>query len=198
MLSSGRIDSKKLILCVDDDQDTCELLETFLTDYQITTISNGTEALALARSRPFHLYVFDVWLGDMTGIDLCRQIRAFDANTPAVFFSAAAYEKDRREALAAGGQAYIVKPVDFFELQQVINQLLIKADLRSLEAKTAEIAAMRDEIQDRLARVEATFDKADKVAFKHKAKQVYLRAGGTPANFEWLWDEILNTESQPY
>jgi DNA-binding response OmpR family regulator len=198
MFSSGCINNNKLVLCVDDDQDTCELLETFLTDYKITTVGNGAEALALARSRPFHLYVFDIWLTDMSGIELCRQIRTFDANTPVIFASAAAYDKDRREALAAGGQAYIVKPLDFSELERTIKQLILKADLQSLEAKTAEIAAMRDQIQDRLERVEATFNMARKAAFKHKARQVYLGAGGTLANFEYLWDEILNTESLNY
>ena len=52
----------------------------------------------------------------MTGVDLCRQIRQFDNNTPIIFCSGAVSNVDRQEALSAGAQCYFAKPVDPDEL----------------------------------------------------------------------------------
>jgi DNA-binding response OmpR family regulator len=194
MPHAGEIAGKKHILCVYDNLSTRVLLTAFLNDYQVTIVSNGREARILARRHPFHLYVLDTRLADMSGIELCRCIRTFDANTPIIFFSADADEETRKEALAAGAQAYLVKEIDFLALGQTINQFIFKAELRSLDAKLAEIAAVRDEVQDRLARAEANIDKANKAFFKHRARRAYLAAGGTHANFAALWDQVMRTE----
>lgn len=113
------------ILCVEDDEDTCEMLAVAMEgDYELVTAGSVAEGLRLAQSDGFALYILDNWLPDGTGIELCQQIRAFDPRTPIIFCSGVAPERDQQEATEAGAQAYLVKPVLPEELMQAIAQLL--------------------------------------------------------------------------
>jgi len=101
------------ILHVDDDQDTRELV-TFvlaLNNYQVVAAENCDDALMMARSSQFDLYLIDNWMAGRSGVDLCKKLREFDPLTPVLFYSGAAYESDKQQAFAAGGQGYLVKPV---------------------------------------------------------------------------------------
>ena len=92
------------ILYVEDDQDTRELVTCVLTmnNYRIVSADNCDGALMLARSSQFDLYLIDNWMAECTGIDLCKKLREFDALTPILFYSGAAYEADKQQAFAAG------------------------------------------------------------------------------------------------
>ncbi len=108
------------ILCVEDDPDTLELITVFLESvgYSITPVGTSSEALTSARETRFDLYILDIGLSDKDGIRLCREIRAFDAITPVVFFSG--YPDLKSAALAAGAQEFLPKLVDFDELAEKI------------------------------------------------------------------------------
>src|SRR4051794_15995703 len=98
--------NKLRILYIEDHQDTRDLVTFVLRErgFEIVTCRTMTEGLALAKTGSFNLYLLDSWLPDGSGIDLCRQIRQFDYTTPVVFYSAAAYSKDRQNAMHAGAQ----------------------------------------------------------------------------------------------
>jgi DNA-binding response OmpR family regulator len=81
------------------------------------------EALHLAQTNHFDLYLLDNWIVGGSRIALCKKLREFDATTPILFYSGAAYESDKQEALASGAQAYLVKPVDIDELVETVRRL---------------------------------------------------------------------------
>ncbi|MGH9762276.1 MAG: response regulator transcription factor [Blastocatellia bacterium] len=83
-----------------------------------------TAGIDLARKHRFVLYLLDSHLPDGSGVDGCKSIRQFDAITPIVFCSAAAYERDHRLAFEAGAQAYFDKPIDFDGLLEVVETLI--------------------------------------------------------------------------
>jgi DNA-binding response OmpR family regulator len=112
------------ILLVEDEEDARELAALTLTDYALDCASNFEEGLRLARQRNFDLYILDSWLPDKSGVELCRAIREFDPHTPILFYSAAAYDRDIEEALRAGAQDYLVKPVVPDELMHAVAQLI--------------------------------------------------------------------------
>ena len=106
------------ILYVEDDEDTRELVTYVLANSQFTVVAaaNGDEALKLARTNNFDLYVIDNWMSGGSGIDLCKKLREFDTWTPILFYSGAAFERDKQQAFAAGAQGYLVKPAGPDEL----------------------------------------------------------------------------------
>ena len=66
--------------------------------------------MALIRAAQFDLIILDNKLGQGSGIELCQTMCVICPETPVIFYSAAAYESDRQEALQAGARAYITKP----------------------------------------------------------------------------------------
>jgi len=114
------------VLYIEDHEDTRELVTLVLQQrsYEVVTGSTIKSGVALAGSQHFDLYLLDSWLPDGSGLDLCRQIREFDEVTPIVFYSAAAYEIDRSEAIESGAQAYLVKPSQPSELCNLVTSLI--------------------------------------------------------------------------
>jgi two-component system alkaline phosphatase synthesis response regulator PhoP len=100
------------VLCADDNQDLCELLVMLLgkSGIEVRLASNAYDALRLAHDESFDLYMLDSQFSDKDGFELCRQLREMDQSTPILFFSGAAYDRDKQKAAAAGANAYVVKP----------------------------------------------------------------------------------------
>ena len=100
------------VLCVDDDEDSREMLSLILKFWRIDTKTVGTaaEALSLIEAECFDLYLLDGWLPDLDGFELCRRLRNVDPHTPILFFSGAAYEVDKKRGIEAGADAYVTKP----------------------------------------------------------------------------------------
>lgn len=122
---------QKHILCVDDDKDSCELITYMLKsahgDFEVTAVNSSSEAVNLIAEKAFDLYVLDYRLPEMSGIELCKIIREIDTETPVIFFSAMAFEKDRKAALEAGANAYLVKPNDVERFTETVENLLKNA-----------------------------------------------------------------------
>jgi len=124
--------TKKRILCVDDDRDTCLMLETLfgLSGYEVTSAMTIADASRLAKKGSFDLYLLDWIFSDGTGIELCQYIRMFDTKTPILFCSGVAYEADINRAMSAGAQGYLVKPTEIENLIQTVRDCL-PSDARS-------------------------------------------------------------------
>jgi len=105
-------DVKCRILCVDDHQDTSEMLQLLLSDedYEVETCGTMEEARQLAESREFDLYVLDKRLPDGTGLELCKTLNLLTPGVPCIFYSGDAYEIHRHEAIQAGAADYVAKP----------------------------------------------------------------------------------------
>lgn len=104
--------SKSRVLCVDDDEDACEMLSVLMNSYgiDVTCARSAVDAWPLIKAECFDLFLLDAWLPRLDGFEFCRQIREFDSNTPILFYSGAAYDADKQKGIAAGANAYVTKP----------------------------------------------------------------------------------------
>ena len=121
-------EARKRILCVEDDEDTRGMMDALLSEYGYEPViaASLSDALEKARSGGLALCILDHWITEGDGVALCRQIRALDPHTPIMFYSGAGYEADIQNGLAAGAQAYLVKP-DFDHLKPTIDRLIDEA-----------------------------------------------------------------------
>jgi DNA-binding response OmpR family regulator len=117
---------KARILCTEDDIDTRDLVRLILEleGFEVISADSAEEAISLARSGHFDLYLLDNWTPGISGDNLCRKLREFDSTTPVLFYSGAAYESDKARALAAGAQGYVVKPASEGQLVSEIHDLI--------------------------------------------------------------------------
>jgi CheY-like chemotaxis protein len=120
------------ILYVDDNADSREVISLMLNiaddKYDVTTVDSADKAINLIKGQNYDLYILDYRLPEIDGIELCRQIRQFDTLTPIIFYSGAAYTAERERAIAAGANAYLVKPNDLDNLTETVKLLLSKSE----------------------------------------------------------------------
>jgi len=127
---------------VEDDADTRELVSYVLAraSYEVVVAETPEQAARLAQTASFDLYLIDNWMPGASGIELCSWLRKFDNDTPILFYSGAAYEEDKRAALAAGAQGYLTKPADNEKLLKEVSRLISDAR-RARTATNLEIIA---------------------------------------------------------
>ncbi|PYT07462.1 MAG: hypothetical protein DMF60_07040 [Acidobacteria bacterium] len=115
--------TRRRILCVDDDRDTRDMMTALLglEGYDVLTAESVAEGISLALSGNFDLVMLDWVFKDGTGIELCTMIRSTDAATPILFYSGMALSGDMDNAIRAGAQGFLVKPVDFDELLRSVS-----------------------------------------------------------------------------
>jgi DNA-binding response OmpR family regulator len=114
------------ILCTEDDADTRDLIVIMLSasNCDVVTSASSSEAMHLARTQRFDLYLLDNWLPGPSGIELCQELRKLDSKTPILFYFGAAYDKDKRQAQECGAQGYLTKPADSYQLATEVLHLI--------------------------------------------------------------------------
>jgi two-component system OmpR family response regulator len=113
------------ILYAEDNEDASFMLSILLgfSDIDVLPARSTREAFQAAQKRDFDLYLLNSRFSDGSGFELCRQLREFKPQTPIVFYSGDAHETDKQKGLAAGADAYIVKP-DVDNILPTIFQLV--------------------------------------------------------------------------
>jgi len=109
------------VLVVDDDRDTREVLEEVIGQlgHRSESVGDGAEALAAEHARPADVILSDWSMPEMTGVELCRRVRARESGDYTYFVLMTAFH-DRAhllEGLRAGADDYLTKPIDIDELE---------------------------------------------------------------------------------
>jgi DNA-binding response OmpR family regulator len=116
------------ILLVDDDPGLTTLLDLIFrrAKFEVIVANGGQEGLKKALELVPALILLDIMMPDMSGIDVCKAIRANPdtADIPILILSASSNNSDRDQALDAGANAFIQKPVSPTELVSRVNTLL--------------------------------------------------------------------------
>ncbi len=116
---------KHRILIVDDEPKLVRLLCTNLNtkDYEILTAATGRQAFELAASADPDVIVLDVMLPDVSGFEVCRELRAM-SDVPILMLTARARDSDKLEGFKAGADDYITKPFNVNEFLARISVAL--------------------------------------------------------------------------
>jgi putative two-component system response regulator len=131
------------VLVVDDDEVTAAVLEHSLIEfgYDVTVARNGREAFNLIRSGEIRMVVSDWCMPEMTGLELCRQIRQrrSGAYVYIIMLTSNSRTKDVVEGLNAGADDYITKP---FQPEELQVRLRVGERVLSLESRDLTIFAL--------------------------------------------------------
>jgi DNA-binding response OmpR family regulator len=116
------------ILIVDDEPNVLRMVSYTLhaEGYEIVTAQNGVEAISKALSESPDLILLDVLLPDMSGVEVCAEIRKRQETiaVPVIMLSALAQVPDKIKGLEAGADEYITKPITPSELVARVKALL--------------------------------------------------------------------------
>jgi two-component system KDP operon response regulator KdpE len=113
------------ILVVDDEQQILRALRTSLrgAGYDVDTADTGEKALAAAAMRPPDAVILDLVLPDLNGVEVARELRTW-TNAPVIVLSAVGEEREKVDALDAGADDYVTKPVGIDELLARLRAVL--------------------------------------------------------------------------
>ena len=116
------------ILVAEDDHDIAELISHYIqkSGWEVHLVSAGDEALAYARRNPVDLVILDVMMPGMSGLEVCRALRADQttAAVPIIVVTARGEETDRIVGLELGADDYLGKPFSPNELIARIRALM--------------------------------------------------------------------------
>lgn len=114
------------LLVVEDDPRVADFLVRGLRaeGYLVAEARSGPEGLELARSQAFDVILLDLMLPGLSGLDLCRELRARGLLTPILMLTALDATEDKIKGLRAGGDDYLTKPFDVDELLARIEALI--------------------------------------------------------------------------
>lgn len=131
----------KQVLIVDDDLDIRTIVEASLSaeGFDVTTASDGEEALEKLQTGEFELVVLDVVMPGISGTELCKRVRS-TSNVPIIFLSGRSEDIDRIIGLEIGADDYLTKPFNPRELVARVKAILRRADA------TGEIAIPNDAV----------------------------------------------------
>lgn len=129
------------ILVVDDDISHCTILQALLRGwgYNVALANSGQQALAQVREQVFDLVLCDVRMAEMDGIATLKEIKALNPAIPVLIMTAYSSVETAVEALKTGALDYLIKPLDFDNLQATLEKAL--AHMHSIDAETPAVSA---------------------------------------------------------
>jgi DNA-binding response OmpR family regulator len=135
-------DNKRIVV-IDDEQSVREVVQAYLEKdgYHVLVAENGTDGLALAERMNPALIVLDLMLPDVSGEEICRDIRS-RSDVPILMLTAKSSEEERVAGLVSGADDYLVKPFSPRELVARVRAVLRRT--QSVETPLVEALSFDD------------------------------------------------------
>jgi DNA-binding response OmpR family regulator len=129
------------ILLVEDEIKLARFIELELSSegYQVSVAHDGMSGLSLARESEPDLAILDWMLPGLTGVELCRRLRATGSKVPVILLTARDEVTDRITGLDAGADDYVVKP---FSIEELLAR--IRAHLRRTQESEEDVLQFED------------------------------------------------------
>ncbi len=103
------------IIVIDDDTETLDVLDTFLTSlgHQVVTTTNSVDGLKIIAKEIFDLVLLDIKLPERDGIEVLKEIKQMDRNLPVVMITGYKEAEKVIEAFRNGAMDCLLKPFNF-------------------------------------------------------------------------------------
>ena len=178
------MDRTARLLVVDDTPQNGRLLEAMLTPrgYAVTLAYSGSEGLEKVRTEHPDLVLLDIVMPDMSGYDVCRRLREDPATRllPVVMLTSSG-EQDKVDAIEAGADDFIARPLNPQELLSRLRSLLrIKEFHDTIQAQAAELAEWNKTLEQRVQSQLSQIEGLDRLRrfFSAPVAEVILSGGG--------------------
>jgi K+-sensing histidine kinase KdpD len=155
------IGTRDRLLVIDDEKRMCDSLEALLADsgYDVTTFQDSDMAAEEIKTGRFDLIISDIKMPGMSGLDLLRIARKVDPQALVILMTAYGSLESALEAINQGAYDYLLKPVEYPQLELVIKRGLEKRRLgRAKSYLLTELQEKNRELSDRLEEINALYE----------------------------------------
>jgi DNA-binding response OmpR family regulator len=187
------------ILLVEDEPSVAAFLHQGLTeqDYTVDLAADGLLGLRHAQSTPYDCLILDQMLPGLSGLEVCRQVRAHDPGVPILMLTALGETDDKIRGLDAGADDYLVKPFAFSELLARIRALVRRRTEAPAPAAILRLADLS--LDPATKRVERAGQPVTLTAREFALLEYLLRHQGRVVSradlLEHVWDLSFDTGS---
>lgn len=182
------------VLIVDDEDIVLRSLRRVLESegFAVVEASSGAEALAKIADEPPDLVVLDILMPGMDGIEICRRLRAdpFTAKLPILFLTAKGRREDVARGLDAGGDDYLIKPLDVVELPARVRALLRRAPGGALNADSSMITVGAIQLHATRAEALVSGEPIELTTVEHRLLHYLMLHAGRPVSTDKLLEDV--------
>ncbi len=174
ILTAG-VGTRDRILVIDDEKRMCDSLEALLTDsgFEVATFQESEKAAEEIKTGRFDLIISDIKMPGMSGLDMLRIARRVDNQALVVLMTAYGSLESALEAINQGAYDYLLKPVEYPQLELVIKRGLEKRRLgRAKSFLLTELQAKNQELSDRLEEINALYQAGKSLASTFELKEL--------------------------
>ncbi|MEC7750446.1 MAG: response regulator transcription factor [Myxococcota bacterium] len=189
------------ILLVEDEEDLGKSITLGLevVGFTVTHVTTGRTALDALAHGDYKLAILDLMLPDLTGLDICRQIRDEPrlANLAVLMLTARGETYDRVVGLEAGADDYLVKPFSMRELELRIRALLRRQSREGVKETQTDSIIQVGELKVDLAghRVTVSGAEVQCTALEFKLLKAFLLRKGRVQSRQVLLDDVWGTDT---
>ncbi len=182
------------ILIVDDEQEIRELFKSFLEeeDLEVSEAANGQEAFNLVSNEQFDLYVTDIFMPEMNGVEFLKILKMLDPDAVVIIITGFDNMDYTRQALNYGAFRFLTKPVKMVDFISVIK-LGLQERKKLFHSSTAEkLRRMKEKVNTNIELREKLFDKLKTFLLLMENKNLnYLEIGG-PGSKGRIWAKVFS------
>jgi DNA-binding response OmpR family regulator len=142
------------ILIVEDEPKVASFLKNGLEEnnYEAEVTHDGLSAENLAQQRDYNLYILDIIIPGIGGIELCKRLKKLNPDIPVLMLTALGTTDDKINGFDAGADDYLVKPFEFRELLARVKVLVKKSGLPSAEVNKLVVGDLELDMDRKMAR----------------------------------------------
>jgi two-component system copper resistance phosphate regulon response regulator CusR len=142
------------ILIVEDEPKVASFIKKGLEEnnYEAEIESDGLAAENLVQHKRFDLFIIDIIIPGIDGLDLCRRLKKLNPNIPVLMLTALGTTDDKIAGFDAGANDYLVKPFEFRELIARVKVLLKKPDILPESENILRVADLELDRDKKVAR----------------------------------------------
>lgn len=149
------------ILIIDDESRMCDSLAELLegSGYRVQTTQSAPSAVELLKQEPFDLVITDIKMPELTGLDILKVVREIDPETIVILMTGYASLESALEAIKNGAFEYLLKPVEFTQLEISVRRGLEKREAAMARKKLLEeLKQANCNLNNRLQEINALYE----------------------------------------
>jgi twitching motility protein PilU len=183
---------KPRILIIDDEPEIRELYRNFLEteDYEITEAQNGQEAFKLAADSQFDLYITDIMMPEMNGVEFMKVLKMIDPDAIVIIVTGFDDMEYTREALNYGAFRFLTKPINMKEFLSVVELGLLERRQLFRTTTTEKLARLKEKLNTNHELQEKVFNKLENfLLLMDKESATFIEMGGQGSKGR-IWAKI--------